>query len=1265
MGMFDWFTGASDKEQARPAPQQAGPSAEGSNQASQGRSGGVLGWFQSAGSWVADRWNDTTEAVGGFVQRAGEVVKDTVDVVRSTSLTYEDGRVGIETDLDEVMDLMPESVREKLQLDRNGAANRMRLEVDTQRGGLTLSSDDLAVAGVRAGGLQTGAVRLKDVRIDLSNPGAGLPFVDVPFIGGEEGPDNPSAAVSVGSVEAENIQYQGASGPVSLRRLSAGNLSAHASAREGMPFGGGKDTTAGFSVENAVVDGLAMNGVAVDHAQAERASAGLFGQSETAFLETEGLVVNGVRQGDRSLGDASIGHARVDVRNQGGGLPMLDDQADHMSAEVVVSAANVHDLRAGDQGVGEATLAQFRALYDQDQGTARANAEGLNVAGVDTAGVDVARAGLDRVELDATLGADRNRVAVRAGVATASGVVVTPTQASNRAESATKPLDWSVGLDRAEVADLNAMGNRVQNAMVGGVDMSGSVDARGLSARGGVERASVVGLDTALMDAGSLGVQGVRVETGDGRTNLTAASATGERLDGANFAAGHVDARGASLSMGPDATSVGLEHAGMRDARVAGRLSLQSASVDDLSARITEGERRVGVGAASVTGARDSVTGARVGQADLAALEVANLANRTDASLGSLAVRDAGLGQQAHLDRGQVSGITASLAGDQVRAGFRSADASGIRANANGTDAVVQHIAATDGALRRDNGATHVTLETGAVTGARYGEFSVGQVATHGATVDLDGRGTSLGATGVQVDDFASRNFSAGQLNATNTAVRLQGEDVSASLDHARVARANVGGRLSIGEATAENLDASVVDGRRSVTLDAAHVANLADAPTGTRVSEADLAGLRVANQGETTDAALASLGARGVSSGQHSVARVDATGATAHIGADGQRGGLDALRLENARSGASSVASVNVAGLRGSQQNGEISAGFTRADANQLHLSAAGTTADVGTVSARDASLSQGRRGTDASLGQLSASDMAVQVAGSTGRTAGASTGPGLPIDTASLIRTATARVDDASLRASVPLRAGDLPGAPVSVRDNTVATANVGIRDNRITQDTRVSLSRGLDAPLWVDVNGAYVDDQNRLRADLSGFKDINATSNVNEALGLQGDRLHSLGTMGDAAARRLGQTPTAPANPGQGSAMDAVDLANLRADATVGFSAGTIDAGRAGQVTLANGTQAGDNTVHGSVDRDRVLVDFTRILTGSFRADTGTQAVQGGPATLTGADVSVNRQSGAVQGNLDALEASQLRYHGAPTAPVQDTQRRRPNS
>ena len=205
--------------------------------------GGILGWFQDAGDWIGDQYDDVTETLGKAIDKTQEVASDIWDVVQTTNVSWDAGKIGVETDLDEILDLMPESVREKIQLG-DGAENRIKLQFDTESNTLSASSKDLEIEGMDIGGLKSGAASFQDVQIDIRNPGDALAMLDKPreALGGEDGV---SIDVSVGSGRAQDVSWTGEDGTTTLSSIAVQDFRGSASNSDGLPFGDDGDPRGG------------------------------------------------------------------------------------------------------------------------------------------------------------------------------------------------------------------------------------------------------------------------------------------------------------------------------------------------------------------------------------------------------------------------------------------------------------------------------------------------------------------------------------------------------------------------------------------------------------------------------------------------------------------------------------------------------------------------------------------------------------------------------------------------------------------------------------------------------------------------------------------------------------------------------------------------------------------------------------------------------------------------------------------------------------
>lgn len=109
-----------------------------------------------------------------------------------------------------------------------------------------------------------------------------------------------------------------------------------------------------------------------------------------------------------------------------------------------------------------------------------------------------------------------------------------------------------------------------------------------------------------------------------------------------------------------------------------------------------------------------------------------------------------------------------------------------------------------------------------------------------------------------------------------------------------------------------------------------------------------------------------------------------------------------------------------------------------------------------------------------------------------------------GDPKQMAEQAKAAAAMVKDASVHTSTPLKPGryGFGLGELEVPNGTSLDADLVIKDRRIvtgSKGTGVSFSQGLGGPLWVKVNGAYLEQAGQkgvMRANLGGFFDLNVS-------------------------------------------------------------------------------------------------------------------------------------------------------------------------
>lgn len=1187
------------RRQQHQGPEQAAP-AQGGRPASAPRApaqkrGGVLGWMQSAGQWMSDKAASASKAVGDAVETTKQVAKDAWELAQATDIGWKDGALQVETDLDELLDLVPAHVKAALQLDRAGAENKVKVSLSPKSGLIVLTSEALAIGAVSSDTLKTGPAMLRGVRIEITRPGGGLQAVDPKAAAGAS-----AVKVIVKSADVRDVRFQSAKGPISVARVELAGFAGDLGSRGGPLSVAGDEGQASVALEKAVITGLQAQGHTVGSLSAEGLSAGLSAGGERAHLTADALAVKGASSGGQRLGDASVRGARVDLQNTGGGLPMVDEKADHLRAKVAVEAAEVRDFDGASADLGAAKAAQLSATYDQDAGATSLQAASLQASGLDTAWLDADTAGIDGLNVDLRTGGPRSSLAVGADTLRGQGWRA-DSGAAPEGGSAGAAMDWSAKVGSAELAALEA-GNVQLGALRGkGVEASGAAD--GPQSRYAV-RAQQLGAEAVRQGEvriGDISAIDAAVDGGADRARLSAAALSANQLEGPMLQAAQLRGKGAAADIGPEGASASLASGTVREALVMNRIAIDEANVSGLSAGPGAGGRQLQVEQADLSGASDRVSGATLGGAQLRRGKVKVSGGGLEGSLDQLqaqALSGAGMGAKS----AEINGV--SFAHQRGRSSGAVADA---------------HIRGATGPA----GSKAAELSASGLRG------EVGPAGASGAIDQLEGKG------------LAAAGWSAAGLQAEGLSGAAAGQTRSGGLRRAS-AQGVRGAEGTIGSLHAAGLSARDQGGEQSATLDQISVAD-AKLKAGS-LKSGSATGLYAARGAEGLSGGLGQLEATDLNvkagGAEGSAKSLGLDGLSVKQGAGGAKLGLNGLQatgLRGAAGGTSGgVNALSAQGLAVNQKGGVTDASLGGLDAKGITTKGGGTNASLQRLQLSAASVRDDAQQRSATVGGLSATGAKV-------RSSGGASGGGAGIDTKALISTLAPRVQSADAQLSAPLRAGAVPGAPVKVRPGTGLDASVQVRDNRLVPGgTSATLSRTLDGPAWTGVKGAYMNEDNELKADLTGTLgiDMDVGGKINESLGLKGDALPSLGTLGQAYARQ----PAAPTTAGP-SAADIVDLSQHRANGSVSLSAGQISAGSAGGATLAKGQRPGDNTVRFESDgqrgaqatMQRVLLDEARARQGGVDAKVGRTQAEG---------VELQQRGGATEAELDALQLHQLR-------------------
>lgn len=1165
---------------APPAATQAAPEPK--------KRGGVLGWFQDAGDWVAEKYNTVSTAVGNAVDTTKRIAGDVVDVVKATDVSFQDGKLAVDTDLDEVMDLMPESVKKRVQLGQ-GAENRIKLQYDGKTNALSATSKDLEIKGMDLGALSMGPSRFKDVSVTVKNPADAIQMLEGTREALGDTQDGVSIDVQVGQANASNVAVKGANGTTRVNQLAVKDFAGTASNTDGLPLGDqARGTRASFSVGGANLSGVSQGDQQLGGIQVKDIAGGLSESEETAWLSVGSVNASGVAGKQGALGTASASDVRVDIRNEGGGLVGLDDKADHLNASVTASSASVGDANVAGTQIGQAGVTGLALKADQDTST-----------------LDLAAAGVTGQNLSQ----GKNRV----GGLQATGL-----------EASLGPAGWAAELDSGAVTQAALAGYDVQGAQVSGLSASGG-DA-GL--KGTVGQASVQGLN------------GNGVSLGSGTVNSLTGSQSADGWSAGFAGASASDASG--FGFGVDRAKIGTTQLSSTDGALQGSVGsldlkgLDGAGVhaNSLTAQGLTGTKdangwSAGIAGATATGASGHGFGAdraTVGatqltssggelQGTVASLNAAGLtgkgaqvdsltahglagskdADGWSAAIAGATAQGADYGQY-HLKEGAASGVSLSGNGKGLNAQVGTLGAQGLTTDAGSSIAGAN---ATGVNLTTTDGGVDATAKKLGVQGVQLGEVGLGTGSATGVSASVRGDNTALAAATVNATDFSAKAFDAGGIAATDTKIQLGKDSMSASLATGSVTDATILDKVHLDQASVTRASGSVAGDRRSTDIGSLNATGITAG--GTSVASANLTGFHGASQGDRHTATLDAGSATRIKSGDISVAGASVDDLTVATGGGVTRGGAEQVALTDARYG--KVAQADT-------------------------LTANGIAGQLGP---------KGPSGTVDSLGATGV-DFAVAPGGPSTGASG--------FDAASLIRTGTQRLDDANARISAPMVAGEYKsGVGLEVDRGTRLDASVGITDNRLT-DVNAKFSKPVDGPLWTELRGVY-DEDGKVKADVAGWFDKDLTGTINGAMGVRGDQLATVGTYGAAAANKLNQ-PTAAAPSGGTPGLDqAIDWGAMTASGSASFTPGLIDAGTT-EVVLGQGGR-GANTVQAQAGNGQASVHSDKLVIDAATSQVAGQTLTTGDAAVNGLDVRLDtagQGKGAVSGSVSSLKVEDLK-------------------
>ncbi len=877
----------------------------GNQAAAGGKQGGVMGWFRRAGAWMGDKVDAATETVGQWVDNTQQVAKDAWELATSTSVGMEDGKVFLETDLDELSDLLSPETHAALALDRATADNRVRISYERASGQLVATSDDIALSGIQTAQLQTGAVHLKGVRAVFTNAGGGVPGLDENFslLGFKDKADNLKAVVTVADASALDVRFRGPDGPTSVASVRLAGLTGTVGGQGGMPFGDAGTTNVDIALEHAVLEGLASEGHTVARVDAKGVSAGMSGGDESAFLAVDHLGVAGASVGGNTASAASVDGVRVDVDNKGGGLLGVDGKADRAKARVAVEAAHVQGLDTADVDAAAVQMSQLRGEWDTTNSTGSASVASLSTDGLDSSWVDANRLQANNLSLSGDIaGVDGRRDAhLRMSSLTGDGLSVTPsTKASAAPGVAGLPLDYSAEVDTIDLKNTNAGGAHIASAHLGTAGIEGYIDGADSSMWANIMDTELKGFSHQAFNAGELSTRNTTLTASATQTTATADSISGSAIRAANFSADALHGYGGSAEFKAGSASASLNNARMSGATIADRTTVQSAEVDGFTASRVGDVGQVGVGRGTLTGVSDRPSGAQLASGELVGLNVQHngATNDLEAKLARADLRG-GKGLGAELGGASVVGVAAQVGagGAQLSADQASVDALKMGNNS------VDHALAKGLDIKHGNDSDAAQVASLTASGVRAGSASVADVSANGIRGERKGADLQGSVDNVRAADIRAGDASVASVSANGIRGERKGADLQGGIDSLSANTIALGQDVKIANTTATGLAGAHNANGTQASVQQASANGVAYQSGGTRASvdhaSVGAGAVSIDNAGHTT-AGAGSIHASGIK----------ASGASSS-GGTGGAGGIDTARL--VKTGAAQVRDAEI----------------------------------------------------------------------------------------------------------------------------------------------------------------------------------------------------------------------------------------------------------------------------------------------------------------------------------------------------------------
>jgi hypothetical protein len=668
--------------------QQASKSNRGSSKKKDGPNP-FMSFLQDSGDWIADKYKATTESIGETAQKVGNAASEFWDVAANTDLAFENGGIGVETDLDEVMDLIPGDIG--VLLDREASDNKAKIHF-SKDGSITIKSDSIALGAVNINGIRLSNAMLKGVHVHIRRERNGL----VPKIN----PDESQITINISSVTGENVSYESEKGPISATEIELSDINVVTTGKQA-PF---DDTPAGnmtFSVGGAKIRGFqGMEGSADDisvqntsGSLSDNAGSIYSGMATASNMSYQGNKVDhaqiaGLNSSFQEDSSGSMGAQVTALRASATGLDTNDVDLDSFSSSNIKASGNLTD-QTFDGSIGKFSA---KGIQNTHASVGSASGQALSFSGdIDDKTASFGAKQLAMANTNSQHGsigsAQLNDVALNASSNQASGSIRSATTQDASAKFGS--------LDRGSLNNISFLSNdKEHSASIGSASISG-----GASEFGSVKKAELSTLDLSSDgNSHNASIGSASLTKGSSEFGSVQKAALNQAVlssDGTNHSAhlGSVEASGVRSG------TASIDNASIQNTALHSDGENHSAAIGDVYA---SGLQAKGIGSV------DSVHGKGLQavhgtQGQTASIEQIN-ANGINA--GGVSITDA-----------QAYGLAVAKSGEHTQAQVGSAALNNTTYNQDGTKVAIDKASIQNGSINQNSQNTDFHLGKGSIDG--------------------------------------------------------------------------------------------------------------------------------------------------------------------------------------------------------------------------------------------------------------------------------------------------------------------------------------------------------------------------------------------------------------------------------------------------------------------------------------------------------------------------------------------------------------------